>query len=167
MAQSVQRMATGLKGRYTLFTTHLPPIDWGQTRLARPYPGGLFERLRAARIQTLDPETATGYLTALGTHGQPSDNWFHFSAYATSPAVPGQMEDAGEAAGHCDFLTWCAGYLAVWGMRIVTSAAMSIRMKIQPVNQPSFKVLPCPDFETSITTVMLMLTRNMTAENCF
>ena len=49
----------------------MPPIDQEQARLARPYPGGLFEKAVAARTRTLDPETAASYLTALGTHGQP------------------------------------------------------------------------------------------------
>ena len=53
---------------------HLRPIDRGQTRLARPYPGGLFEKAVAAQIRTLDPETAANYLNALGTHGQPGIN---------------------------------------------------------------------------------------------
>ena len=53
------------------FISHLPPIGRGQARLARPYPGGLFEKAAAAWIRTLDPETAASYLTALGTHGQP------------------------------------------------------------------------------------------------
>ena len=54
-----------------LVITDLPPIDRGQARLARPYPGGLFGKAVAARIQMQDPETAASYLTALGTHGQP------------------------------------------------------------------------------------------------
>ena len=32
--------------RRQAFIMHLSPIDWGQTRLARSYPGGLFERDR-------------------------------------------------------------------------------------------------------------------------
>ena len=49
----------------------MPPIDRGQTRLARPYPRGLFAKA-AARTRTLDPETAAKCLISLGTHGQPA-----------------------------------------------------------------------------------------------
>ena len=49
------------------FITHLPPIDRGQARLARPHPGGLFEKAAAAWIRTLDPETAACYLTSAPT----------------------------------------------------------------------------------------------------
>ena len=67
----------------------MPPIDRGQARLARPYPGGLLEKAAAARIRTLHPETAASYLTALGTHGQPGNvpfysERFHFDCTAAA-----------------------------------------------------------------------------------
>ena len=48
----------------------MPPIDQGQMRLVRPYPGELFEKA-AAKTQMLDPEIAVSCLTALDTHKQP------------------------------------------------------------------------------------------------
>ena len=51
------------------FIMHLPPIDLGPTRLARPQPGALLQ-MAAARTQTLDPETAASHFIALGTQAQ-------------------------------------------------------------------------------------------------
>ena len=42
-------------------------------RLARPYPGELFEKA-AAEPRRLDPETAISCLTALGSYGQPGNS---------------------------------------------------------------------------------------------
>ena len=50
--------------------THLPLIDWGQMRVARPCPGGLINQA-AAGTQSLDPETAETCITKLGIDGQP------------------------------------------------------------------------------------------------
>ena len=50
-----------------MFLTHLPPIEQGQTRLARPFHERLFGKA-AARIQVLDSETAASYRTGVGTH---------------------------------------------------------------------------------------------------
>ena len=49
---------------------HLPPIDWGQMRLMRPYAGEPFKNV-ATEPQMLDPEIAVSCLPALSTHGQP------------------------------------------------------------------------------------------------
>ena len=61
-----QKVKNTRLGVYHTLATHLS----GQARLARPYPGGLFKKVVAARIRTLDPETAASYLTALHTHGR-------------------------------------------------------------------------------------------------
>ena len=69
------------------FITHLLPINRGQACLARPYPGGLFGKA-AARIQTLDPDTAASYLIAVGTQEQPSIDASQFE-----PAMEGNRRD--------------------------------------------------------------------------
>ena len=60
---------------------HLPPIDWGQVRLARTYPVGLVKKA-VAKSQTPDPETAAGCRTALGTHQQPGHAQGSFSTWS-------------------------------------------------------------------------------------
>ena len=75
-----------LPTRCQVFIMHLPPIDWGQRCLARPYPRGLFKK-GAARTRTLDLKTAASNLSPCGTHGQPKPD-----AFIVRPAY---MKEAG------------------------------------------------------------------------